>query len=93
MVEKIENVKDKLAEKSAQYPMRVRMILGIVVAVGGSAALFFGLDAAGVEEQVTNLVLTVFDLLVLAGVVKTSEGKVTPLANPRDMQGRHLKPE
>ncbi len=86
-------MKDKLAEKSAQYPMRVRMILGIVVAVGGSAAIFFGLDAAGVEEQITNLILTVFDLLVLAGVVKTSEAKVTPLVNPRDNKGRHLKPE
>lgn len=84
-------MKDKLAEKVAQYPMRIRMVIGIVVAVAGSAAIVFGLDATEISDQVTNVILTVFDLLVLAGVVKTSEAKVTPLVNPRDNKGRHLK--
>lgn len=84
-------MKDKLAEKVAQYPMRIRMVIGIVVAVAGSAAIVFGLDATELSDQITNAILTVFDLLVLAGVVKTSEAKVTPLVNPRDDKGRHLK--
>ncbi len=86
-------MKDKLTEKMAAFPLRIRMIVGIVIAVAGSAAILFGLDAAGLEDQVTNVILTVFDLLVLVGVVKTSEAKVTPLTNPRDNKGRHLAPD
>jgi len=88
----MKNAKEALTEKMAAYPLRIRMVIGIVIAVVGSAAIAFGLDGAGVEEQISNAVLAVFDLLVLAGIVKTSEAKVTPLSNPQDNRGRHLTP-
>ncbi len=81
-----------LKDRVAAYPLRIRMVIGIIIAVAGSIAIQYGLDATVVQDQVSQIILGVFDLLVLAGVVKTSEAKVTPLVDPRDNEGHALTP-
>ncbi len=82
--------RERLTQKIAAYPLRIRMVIGIIVAVSGSVAISMGLDATTVTDQVSQIILSAFDLAVLAGVVKTSEAKVTPLVDPRDNEGNAL---
>jgi hypothetical protein len=74
-----------------RHPWRTRAgALAIVNALAGLAlALGFGVDA--VDHWVGVLAIVV-NLGVTVGLVRDGEAQSTPLADPRDNQGRQLTP-
>ncbi|NUT48939.1 MAG: hypothetical protein HOV94_16775 [Saccharothrix sp.] len=65
--------------------------------VGGLTALITGLVGSGLlttgqGDALTGLISAVLVLLGTLGVVVSTEHRVTPLADPRDADGRALTP-
>ncbi len=73
----------------ARYPIRARATWAAFIAGAGTLALQFGVDAQ-LTEAVQNIGTAVLNLLVLIGLVVTSEKQVTPVSDPRNNQGEPL---
>lgn len=77
---------------STRHPLRSRAVIIAVIGLIAGALAHVGLDAAEVTWWAGWLV-TVVDLLVVVGVVVgLGEQVVTPVADPRDHEGRTMAP-
>ena len=83
---------DKLKAALLEYPIRVRAVVGIITAVVGAYAVFAGADAANFPEQVSNGLVLLLEMAVVAGFIKKSEAEVTPMSNPKTDDGVPLVP-
>jgi hypothetical protein len=75
---------------SRPRPLRVAASI-----VGGLTALVSGLVGSGLltggqGDAITGIVTAVVTLLAAFGITVATEPKVTPLADPRDREGRAL---
>lgn len=83
---------------------RPRPLRNVAIGVGGLGALVIGLVAdcgdlavelglrPGLADPLERIVLGLFAIAVAVGVVKLGESEVTPLSDPRDVEGRPLVP-
>ena len=75
-----------------RYPIRARATWAALIAAAGTLGLQFGLDAQ-ISEQLQTVLTGVLNLVVLLGLVTTSEKQVTPVVDPRDGDGNALVSE
>lgn len=84
-------IADLIARLFGRYPIRARATWAAIIAGAGTLALQLGVDAQ-LTESVQDVGTAVLNLLVLVGLVFTSEKVVTPLSDPRDDAGNQLTP-
>lgn len=74
-----------------RYPLRVRATWAALILGLGTFGIQVGLDGVLVQ-QAQHAATALLDLLVIVGFVKSSEGHVTPTADPRNDAGQQLTP-
>lgn len=83
---------DDAVDKMMKYPWRTRAgLLALVDALAG-VVLVLGFATNDINEVVSSIG-AIIAVLVSFGIVKEGEQHTTPLAEPRDSEGRRLMPE
>lgn len=73
----------------ARYPIRARATWAAVIAGLGTLALQLGAEPV-LTESVQDVATAILHLLVLVGLVRSSEKEVTPTSDPRNDDGEPL---
>lgn len=84
-------ITDLIKRLFGRYPIRSRATWAALIAGAGTLALQLGVDAQ-LTETVQDVGTAILNLVVLLGLVVSSEAAVTPLSDPRDDAGNPLTP-